>query len=194
MPLLSDWNGALAKRFGAARVWRWMGASRGAAPSSSARTVRCSDRGGTRTRTCPTRRAARGRAGIAGLAVALYLGAGVLATSPAVFETDHFLGYGAPREGRVAPGDHLQTAYNLWLPGHQLARGAAALARSVQLPAGGRAARELCRLAVRGRLRAAAGALRDGGGVEPLHPADLRSAPAPSPRSGCARSVMALRH
>ena len=24
MPLLSDWNGALGKRFGAARVWRWM--------------------------------------------------------------------------------------------------------------------------------------------------------------------------
>ena len=35
------------------------------------------------------------------------------------------LGYGAPREGRVTPGDHLQTAYNLWLPGHQLARGEA---------------------------------------------------------------------
>ena len=49
----------------------------------------------------------------------------MLATSPAVFETDRFLGYGAPREGRVTPGDHLQTAYNLWLPGHQLARGAA---------------------------------------------------------------------
>jgi len=29
------------------------------------------------------------------------------------------------QEGRVTPGDHLQTAYNLWLPGHQLARGAA---------------------------------------------------------------------
>ena len=24
MPLLSDWNGALAKRFGAARTWRWL--------------------------------------------------------------------------------------------------------------------------------------------------------------------------
>ena len=71
------------------------------------------------------RRAARGRAGVAGLAVALYLGAGLLATSPTVFETDHFLGYGAPRDGRVTPGDHLQTAYNLWLPGHQLARGEA---------------------------------------------------------------------
>ena len=70
------------------------------------------------------RRAAGSRAGIAGLAAALYLGAGLLATSPAVFQTDRFLGYGEPREGRVTPGDHLQTAYALWLPGHQLARGA----------------------------------------------------------------------
>jgi len=69
------------------------------------------------------RRAARGRAGIVALAVALYFGAGLLATSPAVFETDRFLGYGTPREGRVTPGDHLQSAYNLWLPGHQLSRG-----------------------------------------------------------------------
>ncbi len=37
----------------------------------------------------------------------------------------HFLGYGRPVEGRVTPGDHLQSIYNLWLPGHQLARGAA---------------------------------------------------------------------
>ena len=71
------------------------------------------------------RRATRSRAGVAGLAAALYLGAGLLATSPAVSDTDRFLGYGAPREGRVTPGDHLQTAYALWLPGHQLGRGAA---------------------------------------------------------------------
>jgi hypothetical protein len=71
------------------------------------------------------RRLGRGRAGVVALAVVLYLGAGLLATAPAVFETDHFLGYGAPREGRVTPGDHLQTVYNLWLPGHQLGRGAA---------------------------------------------------------------------
>ena len=71
------------------------------------------------------RRAARRRAGVAGLAAALYLGAGLLATSPAVFETDRFLGYGVAREGRVTPGDHLQTTWQLWLPGHQLARGAA---------------------------------------------------------------------
>ena len=49
----------------------------------------------------------------------------MLATAPAVFETDRFLGYGVAREGRVTPGDHLQTAYSLWLPGHQLARGEA---------------------------------------------------------------------
>jgi hypothetical protein len=78
-----------------------------------------------RLRVAGLRRAGRRRAVVAGLAVALYLGAGVLATSPAVFDTDHFLGYGVAREGRVTPGDHLQTAYSLWLPGHQLARGAA---------------------------------------------------------------------
>jgi hypothetical protein len=69
------------------------------------------------------RRVGRGRAGVAGLAAALYLGAGLLATAPAVSETDRFLGYGVPREGRVTPGDHLQTTWQLWLPGHQLARG-----------------------------------------------------------------------
>ena len=71
------------------------------------------------------RRGARGRAGVAGLAAALYLGAGLLATAPALFETDRFLGYGKPEAGRVTPGDHLQTIYGLWLPGHQLARAAA---------------------------------------------------------------------
>jgi hypothetical protein len=49
----------------------------------------------------------------------------VLATSPAVFQPDRFLGYGVAREGRVTPGDHLQTVYNLWLPGHQLVHGEA---------------------------------------------------------------------
>jgi hypothetical protein len=75
-----------------------------------------------RLRGAGLRRAGRRRAVVVGLAVALYLGAGVLATSPALFETDRFLGYGVAREGRVTPGDHLQTIYNLWLPGHQLAR------------------------------------------------------------------------
>lgn len=43
---------------------------------------------------------------------------------PALLDGDsHFLGYGRPVEGRVTPGDHLQSAYNLWLPGHQLVRG-----------------------------------------------------------------------
>ncbi len=126
VPLLSDWNGALAQTVrrlahaaldggsaGAERVPRRRGRYR-------ARIVAVRGLGGARFR-----RAARRRAGLAGLAAALYLGAGLLATSPAVFQTDHFLGYGVPREGRVTPGDHLQTIYNLWLPGHQLARGAA---------------------------------------------------------------------
>lgn len=33
------------------------------------------------------------------------------------------LAYGKPRANVVTPGDHLQTTYNLWLPGHQLANG-----------------------------------------------------------------------
>src|SRR3712207_1052038 len=57
------------------------------------------------------------------LAVSLYLGAGVVATAPALGDArTHFLGHGAPRPGVVTPGDHLQTAYQLWLPGHQLER------------------------------------------------------------------------
>ena len=50
----------------------------------------------------------------------------MLALSPALrhVRTD-FLGYGTPRPNAVTPGDHLQTTYNLWLPGHQLAHGAA---------------------------------------------------------------------
>ncbi|HSC92515.1 MAG TPA: hypothetical protein VLB86_12730, partial [Gaiellaceae bacterium] len=72
------------------------------------------------------RRAARGRAGAAALALALFVAAGLLSTWPALRDGgSHFLAYGAAREGRVTPGDHLQTAYALWLPGHQLARGAA---------------------------------------------------------------------
>ena len=49
----------------------------------------------------------------------------MLATSPALFDAggDRFLGYGVAQAGRVTPGDHLQTIYDLWLPGHQLARG-----------------------------------------------------------------------
>ncbi len=175
VPLISDWNGALAKRFGAARVWRWM--------EDVPRTERFPRRRGRygarivalrglgRAR---LRRATRGRAGVVGLAVVLYLGAGLLATSPAVFQTDHFLGYGSPARGTGhagrPPADGLRP-----LAARAPARaGSGAVARSVQLPAGGRASGELRRLAVRGRLRAAAGALRDGGGLERLRAPDVR--------------------
>jgi hypothetical protein len=60
------------------------------------------------------------------LAAALYLGAGVYAAQPALDRiSTHFLGYGTPTPGVVTPGDHLQTTYNLWLPGHALLEGKA---------------------------------------------------------------------
>jgi hypothetical protein len=72
------------------------------------------------------RRAARSRAGVVALACGLYLAAGLYTASPALGDArSSFFGYGRPVEGRVTPGDHLQTAYNLWLPGHQLANGRA---------------------------------------------------------------------
>jgi hypothetical protein len=70
------------------------------------------------------RRAARSRSGAVALTCALYLAAGALALSPALRDAgDELLAYGKPRANVVTPGDHLQTTYNLWLPGHQLARG-----------------------------------------------------------------------
>jgi hypothetical protein len=72
------------------------------------------------------RRAARSRTGLVLAALALYLGAGALSTWPALREADDsFLAEGRPGRGEAAPGDHLQSAYLLWLPGHQLARGEA---------------------------------------------------------------------
>ena len=61
-----------------------------------------------------------------GLAGALYLAAGVLATWPALRGADDaFLGRGDPSYGETASGDHLQLGYALWLVGHQLGRVAA---------------------------------------------------------------------
>jgi hypothetical protein len=49
-----------------------------------------------------------------------------VATWPALRDgNDAFLARPAPAYGGAAPGDHLQTTYNLWLVGHQLGRGAA---------------------------------------------------------------------
>jgi hypothetical protein len=70
------------------------------------------------------RRAALGRARSLGLVLALFLAAGVAATWPALGDADHeFLARPEPAYGGAAPGDHLQTTYNLWLVGHQLERG-----------------------------------------------------------------------
>src|SRR2546421_533437 len=71
------------------------------------------------------RRAARGSSRFAVLAVALYAAAAVAWTWPAVTHPHRFLSGGAPARGEVSPGDYLQTAYRLWLPGHQLEHGRA---------------------------------------------------------------------
>ena len=73
------------------------------------------------------RRAALGRSSVVALGAALYLAAGVVALSPAFrHASSDLLAYGTPRLGGVVtPGDHLQTTYNLWLPGHQLGDGRA---------------------------------------------------------------------
>ena len=50
----------------------------------------------------------------------------MLATWPAVKQADtHFLAGGARGYGEAAAGDHLQSAYRLWLVGHQLEHGRA---------------------------------------------------------------------
>jgi hypothetical protein len=67
-------------------------------------------------------RVARGGAGV----VALYLAAGLVAIGPDIRHArGDFLAWGSPRSASVTPGDHLQAAYNLWLPGHQLEHGRA---------------------------------------------------------------------
>jgi hypothetical protein len=56
----------------------------------------------------------------------MYLGAGLATTWPAVrHAASSFIAGGAPGHGEAAPGDHLQTAYHLWLVGDQLEHGRA---------------------------------------------------------------------
>ena len=71
-------------------------------------------------------RAPRGSSSFVLLACALYLVAGAAATWPALRDVDErFLARGGDGHGEATPGDHLQSAYNLWLPGHQLEEGRA---------------------------------------------------------------------
>jgi glycosyl transferase family 87 len=72
------------------------------------------------------RRAALGRPGLVALLVALYLGAGLLATAPQLGHVgSRFLAEATPVPGEAAAGDHLQAEYHLWLVGDQLERGRA---------------------------------------------------------------------
>src|SRR5215207_3900308 len=72
-------------------------------------------------------RATRGRAGLVGLVLAVYLAGALLSTWPALEDArSDFLAEGLPGlPDAAAPGDHLQAVWQLWLPGHQLGRGAA---------------------------------------------------------------------
>lgn len=58
------------------------------------------------------------------LATIACIAAALLAAAPALrhAQTD-FLAGGEAGHGEAAPGDHLQTAYRLWLPGHQIESG-----------------------------------------------------------------------
>jgi hypothetical protein len=70
------------------------------------------------------RRAALGRPGLVALLVALYLGAGLLATAPQLGHVgSRFLAEATPVPGEAAAGDHLQAEYHLWLVGDELERG-----------------------------------------------------------------------
>jgi hypothetical protein len=72
------------------------------------------------------RRAALGRPGLVALLVALYLGAGLLATAPQLGHIgSRFLAEATPVPGEAAAGDHLQAEYHLWLVGDQLEHGRA---------------------------------------------------------------------
>src|SRR5262249_20434307 len=70
------------------------------------------------------RRAAASRAGFVALAAALYTGAALLATWPAVLHIgSHFISGHTSEGPGPTPSDHLQTGWNLWLFGHQLEHG-----------------------------------------------------------------------
>jgi hypothetical protein len=71
-------------------------------------------------------RGPRRRAGVVAAAAALYLGAALLVTWPTVTHLGSSFGAtGQAGHGGPSPGDHLQAAYNLWLPGDQLLHGRA---------------------------------------------------------------------
>src|SRR4029450_11849589 len=118
-------------------------------------------------------------AGLVAGVVALYLGAGLVSTWPALKHADDsFMAeglHGLP--GAAGPGHHLPPIWELWLPGPSPPpaalrapgppgapppRGGRTDLRPVQLPAGGGAPRELRGLAVQHPVLAAPRAARDG--------------------------------
>ena len=172
---LSDWNADAVRGFGVAHDFRGM-------TEVADRTTFLVERGGTGPRRMASRsrrgarlrRAARGRAGVVALACALYLGAGLIATWPGARHLDtSFMAEGLPAFGEAAPGDHLQTGYNLWLVGHQLEHGWAPWRDPYSFQPDGRATVEPRRLALRLRVLAARARARDRPRLERVRAARL---------------------
>jgi hypothetical protein len=69
------------------------------------------------------RRAAGGRPGFVGLVSAVFLAGALATTAPAIWHPERFLSGSSSGHGEPSAGDHLQTAYRLWLVGHQLVHG-----------------------------------------------------------------------
>src|SRR5215204_6762597 len=77
-----------------------------------------------RRRGAQLRRARSSRAAAPVLAAALYLAAAISATWPAVLHVgSRWMADAPPTKVQPAPGDYLQSNYELWLVGHQLEHG-----------------------------------------------------------------------
>ena len=96
-PLLADWNGEAVHALGIGFELRGLQDVAGRSAFLVDEGVRSAAHGATRLERCPTSTCARGRSGALGLACALYLAAGALAVSPALWDApDELLAYGKP--------------------------------------------------------------------------------------------------
>ena len=140
---LSDWNGDAVRGFGVAHEFRGhAGRRRADGLPGRARRYGAPRMALRSRRGAGLRRAARGRAGLVALACALFVGGRLVrdvARRPGPWTRLPRRGHARLRRGgaRRPPADELQ----LWLAGPPARARAGAVARSVQLPTRGRAAR-----------------------------------------------------
>ena len=119
-PLLSDWNAEAVRGFGVAHDFRGF---KDVAERTASRRHGGTVRGAWRYETAevPDFDECSRPPGPCSSVCALYLGAGVVATWPALQHAgSHFLADATPVPGEAAAGDHLQAECHLWLVGHQL--------------------------------------------------------------------------